>query len=637
MLHINDLTFRIGGRVLLDKATAGIPAGHKVGIVGRNGTGKTTLLRLMLGEITPDDGAISWPKTASIGSVAQEAPGGPESLIETVLAADKERAALLSEAETAADPHRIAEIQIRLSDMGAHAAPARAAQILAGLGFDEAAQQRPCAEFSGGWRMRVALAAVLFTAPDILLLDEPTNYLDLEGTLWLENFLATYPHTVLIVSHDRDLLNKAVTSILHLSEAKLTLYAGGYDTFEETRRERQRLQLKLKKKQDDARKHMEAFVERFRAKASKASQAQSRLKALSKLQPIAAEMENQVTPFRFPNPQARLGNPLIRMEDASVGYSPDKPILRKLNLRLDTDDRIGLLGANGNGKSTLAKFLCGRLDPIGGERRASKKLTYGYFAQHQLDELNPKHSAYDHIAALMPDATEAQKRARVAATGFGSDKANTEAAKLSGGEKARLLFALAAFNAPHLLILDEPTNHLDVDSREALIHALNDYEGAVILISHDRHLIEATADRLWIVRGGTVSPYEGDLDSYRSECLSLAREQRRGGGISKPAQTSSTRQDDRRAAASFRAELAPLRKRVEACERKVGTIAHDIARLDARLGDTSLYEREPALAQSLVKDRGALAKALEEAEVLWLQASEAYEQARHAQKTTDAA
>ncbi len=639
MLHINELTYRIEGRLLFDKATAGIPDGHKVGIVGRNGAGKTTLLRMMLGAVAPDDGSISWPKTAKVGGVAQEAPGGEESLIETVLAADTERAALLAEAETAHDPHRIAEIQIRLNDMGAHAAPARAAQILAGLGFDEAAQQRPCAEFSGGWRMRVALASVLFTAPDILLLDEPTNYLDLEGTLWLENFLASYPHTVLIVSHDRDLLNKCAGSILHLSDGKLTLYSGGYDAFEETRRERQRLQLKLKKKQDDARRHMEAFVERFRAKATKARQAQSRLKALARMQPIAAEIESEVRPLVFPNPAAPLGNPLIRLEEASVGYSPDKPVLSGLNLRLDADDRIGLLGANGNGKSTLAKLLCGRLDTLAGHRRASKKLVSGYFAQHQLDELNPQKSAYEHIAELMPDATEAQKRARVAAVGFGADKADTAAAKLSGGEKARLLFAIASFVKPHLLILDEPTNHLDVDSREALIHGLNEYDGAVILISHDRHLIEATADRLWIVRDGTVKPYDGDLDSYKAECLAATREQRRAvAEETRPAAVPvKSRQEERRAAASARAELAPLRKKIETAEREIDTMAKKIEALDHTLSEPGIYEREPTRAQTLLKDRGALAKALGEAEMVWLELSEDYERARLAQSSAGVA
>ncbi len=629
MLHINELTHRIEGRLLFDRATAGIPAGHKVGIVGRNGTGKTTLLRILSGELAPDDGTVSTPKLARIGGVAQEAPGGPESLIDTVLAADAERAALLREAETATDPARIAEIQLRLNDIGAHSAPARAAQILAGLGFDEETQQRPCSEFSGGWRMRVALASVLFTAPDILLLDEPTNYLDLEGTLWLQSFLASYPHTVLIVSHDRDLLNTSVGAILHLMNGKLTLYSGGYDTFEETLRERQRLQLKLRKKQDEARRHMEAFVERFRAKASKATQAQSRLKALAKMQPIAAEIENGVLPFAFPNPPTRLGNPLIRLENAAVGYAGDRPVLRDLNLRLDSDDRIALLGANGNGKSTLAKLLCGRMDPANGHRRASKKLSVGYFAQHQLDELSPLKSAYDHIAALMPDATEAQKRARTAAAGFGADKADTPAGKLSGGEKARLLFALASFGAPHLLILDEPTNHLDVDSREALIHGLNAYEGAVILISHDRHLIEATADRLWLVQDGSVRVYDGDLDSYNAELLARSRTPKTNGAAGgRRANGGQTRQDQRRAAANARAGLAPLRRRAEALEKEMEKMTAKLAKLDAALSESGLYEREPGKAQELMKERGSLAKALAEAETSWLEASEEYEAAR---------
>jgi ATP-binding cassette subfamily F protein 3 len=638
MLHINDLTHRIGGRLLFDKATTAIPAGYKVGIVGRNGTGKTTLLRILARGIAPDGGTVSMAKLARIGGIAQEAPDGPESLIETVLAADKERAALLAEAESTKDPNRIAEIQLRLNDIGAHSAPARAAQILAGLGFDEQAQQRSCREFSGGWRMRVALASVLFIAPDFLLLDEPTNYLDLEGTLWLQNFLAGYPHTVLIVSHDRDLLNSCVGAILHLSNLKLTLYSGGYDDFEETLRERQRLQLKLKKKQDDARRHMEAFVERFRAQASKARQAQSRLKALAKLQPIAAEIENDVRPLSFPNPRSRLGNPLIRLEEASAGYAPDAPVLRRLNLRLDMDDRIALLGANGNGKSTLAKLLCGRLDPLSGHRRASKKLVFGYFAQHQLDELNPEKSSYDHIAALMPDATEARKRARTAAAGFDAAKADTPAGKLSGGEKARLLFALAAFHEPHLLILDEPTNHLDVDSREALIHGLNAYEGAVILISHDRHLIEATADRLWLVRDGTVIPYDGDLDSYNTSLLARAREQRNGAISGDQRQNAGpSRQDERRLAANARAELAPLKKRIDAYEREIARINREMTALDHALAQTGLYEQTPERALELMKQRGALAKNLSETEMLWLEASEAYENARREQQNAGTA
>ena len=632
MLHINDLSYRIQGRPLFEHATAGIPDGHKVGLVGRNGTGKTTLLRLIGGEIHPDDGAISFPKNATIAHVSQEAPGGPETLLETVLAAHPELAALSAEAETAEDGHRIAEIHTRLSDIDAHSAPARAARILSGLGFDEAAQARPCAEFSGGWRMRVALAGALFAAPDILLLDEPTNYLDLEGTLWLEDFIQGYPHTVLIVSHDRDLLNKAVDSILHLTEKRLAFYTGGYDRFEETRREQQRLQLKLKKGQDDARRKMEAFVERFRAKATKARQAQSRLKALAKMQPIAAEIDSEVVPFRFPSPERPLGNPLIRVENASVGYNPAKPVLRNVNLRLDSDDRVGLLGSNGNGKSTLAKLLCGKLSPLEGLRRASNKLEYGYFAQHQLDELNPKRSAYDHVAELMPDATEAQKRAKVAGIGFGADKSDTASEKLSGGEKARLLFALATFHAPHLLIFDEPTNHLDVDSREALIHALNDYEGAVILISHDRHLLEATVDRLWIVRGGTVTPYDGDIESYRLESLAALKQASRSanGGAGAASDMKRKRDDERRQSAQRRAELAPLRKQMAAHEKHIEALQKKIAAIDLTLGDPAFYEKQAAKAQALTLERGQLAKELKAVEEAWFEASLAYEEAESA-------
>ena len=629
MLHINDLSYRIQGRPLFEHATAAIPDGHKVGLVGRNGTGKTTLLRLIAGEIHADDGAINFPKNATIAHVSQEAPGGPETLLETVMAAHSELASLSAEAETAEDAHRIAEIHTRLSDIDAHSAPARAARILSGLGFDEEAQARPCSEFSGGWRMRVALAGALFAAPDILLLDEPTNYLDLEGSLWLEDFIQNYPHTVLIVSHDRDLLNKAVDSILHLTEKRLAFYTGGYDRFEETRREQQRLQLKLKKGQDDARRKMEAFVERFRAKATKAKQAQSRLKALSKMQPIAAEVDSEVIPFRFPSPERQLGSPLIRVEHASIGYDSARPVLRNVSLRLDCDDRVGLLGANGNGKSTLAKLLCGKLSPLEGHRHASKKLEYGYFAQHQLDELRPKLSAYGHIAELMPDATEAQKRAKVAGIGFGADKADTASEKLSGGEKARLLFALATFHAPHLLIFDEPTNHLDVDSREALIHALNDYEGAVILISHDRHLLEATVDRLWVVRGGTVTPYDGDLESYRLEALAALRQASKGanGGGAVASDMKRKREDERRQSAQRRAELAPLRKEMAGHEKRIDALQKKIAAIDLALGDPSFYEKQAAKAQALTQERGLLAKELKAAEEAWFEASLAYEEA----------
>ena len=630
MLHINELTYRIEGRTILDAATAAIATGHKVGLVGRNGTGKTTLLKLITGDLAPDDGSISTSKGAHIGHVAQEAPGGDATLIEWVLAADSERDRLLAEAETATDAHRIAAIQERLVDIDAHAAPARAAQILSGLGFDEAAQARPCREYSGGWRMRVALAAILFLEPEILLLDEPTNYLDLEGTLWLESYLRTYPHTVLMVSHDRDLLNRAVGHILHLERGKLTLYTGGYDTFEETRREKQRLELKLKKKQDEARRHIEAFITRFKAKASKATQAQSRIKALARMQPIAAEVDERVVPFRLPQPAKMLASPLLVLDNAAAGYQPDRPVLARMNLRIDQDDRIALLGQNGNGKSTFAKLIAGRIAPTAGAMRAANRVEVGFFAQHQLDDLVASQTPYDYAVRLMPDATEAERRARLGTWGFSFDKADTRCEALSGGEKARLLLAITAFRGPHILILDEPTNHLDVDSREALVHALNAYEGAVILISHDRHLVDATVDRLWLVKDGTVKSYDGDMDSYRAELLAErgARAARQRASGAEKVEPRASRTDQRRDAAEKRAQLAPLRKSMQAAEKAVEALAAEIARLDAALADPALFAKDPAKAKSLAIERGRRAKELALAEETWLTATEAFEAAQ---------
>ncbi len=630
MLHINDLTCRIEGRPILNSATAAIPSGHKVGLVGRNGAGKTTLLRLLKGEIAPDDGSISIPRNAKLGHVAQEAPGGDDSLLDWVLSADAERASLLAEAEHATDPHRIAEIQMRLTDIDAHSAPARAARILSGLGFDDNEQRRACREFSGGWRMRVALGAILFLKPDILLLDEPTNYLDLEGTLWLENHLKSYPHTVLIVSHDRDLLNTAVSSILHLDKGKLTLYAGGYDDFEETRREKQRLEMKLMKKQDEQRRHLQTFIDRFKAKASKAAQAQSRVKALAKMQPIAAQVDDRVVPFHFPDPQKVIASPLLRIEKANAGYEPERPILTGIDLRIDNDDRIALLGQNGNGKSTLAKLIAGRLKPLSGNVFGAQKIDVGYFAQHQLDDLQPNATPYDYMVKLMPEATEAQRRTKLGTFGLSAAKADTACGKLSGGEKARLLLALTAFHGPHVLILDEPTNHLDVDSREALIHALMEYNGAVILISHDRHLIEATADRLWLVRNGAVKPYDGDMESYRALLLEergarTAERREENGGEMRASRT-----DQRRAAAEKRAELAPLKKAMLAAEKQIEKLTKEIAALDAVLGNSTIYSTEPQRAQAAAQQRGQFVREQQAAEDAWLAATEAYEEASEA-------
>jgi ATP-binding cassette subfamily F protein 3 len=634
MIRIDNLIYRIEGRLLLDGASAMVPDGHKVGMVGRNGTGKTTLLRLIDGEITPESGSISTSRGARIGGVEQEAPGGDIRVLDCVLAADRERTELLDRAESATDPHEISEIQLRLTDIRAHSAPARAASILHGLGFSSAEHDQPVSEFSGGWRMRIALASVLLSEPDILLLDEPTNYLDLEGTIWLENYIRRYPHTVIMVSHDRDLLNNVAGSIMHLDNGKLTLYVGGYDDFENTLREQQALQSKMRKKQEAHRAHMQAFVDRFRYKAKKARMAQSRLKAIARLQPIPASIEGRVAPFIFPAPAKTLSPPLINLERVSVGYAPGKPVLRNLDLRLDPDDRIGLLGANGNGKSTFAKLIAERLTAQSGTVTRAKKMQVGYFAQHQLDELDATRTAYSYVRELLPDAKDSERRARLGQFGFGVEKADTRIENLSGGEKARMLFALAAFHGPHIMILDEPTNHLDVDSRQALVQSLNDYEGAVILISHDRHLIETSADRLWLCDGGTVKPFEGDLDEYKALVLSG----RKGGGSTTNSLDDAivttpglSKQQRRKQAAAARERLKPLKKVIQDCEGKLLSTRNKISEIDDKLGDTSLYDADPEGAQNLTLERGKLKRVLEGLEEQWLAANEDYE--RHAAST----
>jgi ATP-binding cassette subfamily F protein 3 len=624
MLVIEDLSVRIAGLSLLDGASARVPAGARVGLIGRNGAGKSTLFRVIAGDIAPEHGAIELPARARIGRLPQEAPDGPESLTEIVLAADRERGALLAEAERASDPHRIAEIQTRLADIGAHAAPARAAGILAGLGFSHQDQQRACQEFSGGWRMRVALAAVLFAQPDLLLLDEPTNYLDLEGTLWLEEHIARYPHTVIVISHDRDLLDNAVDSILHLDNRRLTFYRGGYTSFERQRRERQALDQKFARKQEAERKRITAFVDRFRATASKARQAQSRLKLLAKLEPAAARVADEVREIVIPEPERLLSPPIIAFDGVAAAYEPGKPVLRRLTLRIDNDDRIALLGQNGNGKSTLTKLISGRLAPSEGRITRADRLKVAYFAQHQLDELDPAGSAYDHVRRLMPDAPEAKVRARAGAIGFPGAAADTPVAKLSGGEKSRLLLALACFEGPHLVVLDEPTNHLDIDSRAALIEAINGFAGAVILVSHDRYLLEACADRLWLVQNGGVAPFEGDLDDYRR--LVLSKEDEGRDSVAKSDERR-TRSETRRAAAERRAELAPLKRRITAIEADMAKLGKRVGEIDQALADPTLYERDPARAAKLAKERAEAAAALAGAEEQWLELSGEYESA----------
>ncbi len=613
MLMIESISYAVEGRPLFDGATATIPEGYKVGIVGRNGTGKTTLFRLIRGELALEGGDIRLPERARIGGVAQEVPSSETSLLQTVLEADTEREALLAEAETATDPNRIAEVQTRLADIDAWSAEARAASILRGLGFTADEQAMPCSAFSGGWRMRVALAGVLFAAPDVLLLDEPTNYLDLEGALWLETYLVRYPHTVIIISHDRGLLNRSVDHILHLEDRKLTLYTGTYDTFARTRAARLAVQAAAARKTEDKRAHLQSFVDRFRAKASKARQAQSRIKMIEKLETISSPQEAALKAFTFPVPE-ELSPPIINMESASVGYG-DTVVLSRLNLRIDQDDRIALLGRNGEGKSTLSKLLAGKLAPMGGRLTKSSKLRVGYFAQHQVDELHIDETPLDHLRRVRPDEAPGRHRQRLAGFGMNADQVDTAVGRLSGGQKARLSLLLATIHAPHLLILDEPTNHLDMESREALVTALNAYTGAVILVSHDMHLLGLVADRLWLVKDGHVAPYDDDLESYRKLLLSPD-------APAKPTKAAAP------AARATREDMVTLKGDIRRCEERVAKISAMRDKLAKKLADPALYEPGKAgEAEVWQKKYAEVMEALGRAEALWMAALEKLETA----------
>ena len=614
MLRIHDLSFNIDGRPLFEGASATIPTGHKVGLVGRNGAGKTTLFRLIRGELTLDGGKIELPARSRIGGVAQEVPSSGTSLLDTVLEADTERADLMREAETATDPARIAAVQTRLADIDAWSAEGRASAILKGLGFDYDAQQRPCSDFSGGWRMRVALAGVLFAQPDLLLLDEPTNYLDLEGALWLETYLAKYPHTVLIISHDRGLLNRAVGHILHLEDRKLTLYTGGYDSFARIRAEQRAVLAAEATKVAAQRAHMQKFVDRFRAQASKARQAQSRIKLLEKLTPITAPSEAAKHVFTFPPPE-ELSPPILRLDGVSVGYG-GPPVLKGLDLRIDQDDRIALLGRNGEGKSTLSKLLAGKLAGSGQLTRATK-LRVGYFAQHQVDELELDETPLQHLISARPGENPVRLRARLAGFGLMAEQAETIVRRLSGGQKARLSLLLATLDAPHMLILDEPTNHLDIESREALVDALTQYTGAVILVSHDMHLLSLVADRLWLVSGGKVQPFDGDLDAYRSFLLS---------SDDKP---STPKAAAPKRPKPSRDEVAALRAELRKCEARVEKLEDMRSKLATKLADPELYEQGRAGDLAVWNRKYAeVMEALDRAEAMWLAAQDALDKAQ---------
>jgi ATP-binding cassette subfamily F protein 3 len=612
MLRIHDLVFDAWGRRFFDHATVSLPVGAKVGLVGRNGAGKSTLFKLILGQHQAGGGEIDWPKAARIATVEQEHAATPVPLLETVLAADLERASLMAELETA-EPERLGDIYARLNDIDADRAPARAAEILSGLGFTTADLARPMAEFSGGWRMRVAMAAALFAEPDLLLLDEPTNYLDLEGALWLEARLRKYPHSALIISHDRELLDNSVDAILHLTEGKLDYYTGNFSSFEKQRAEKARLQAATRGKMEARREHLQSFVDRFRATASKARQAQSRMKMIAKLEDSPPAIEEHVAPFLLPSPLRPLAPPLIRLEDVAVGYD-GKPLLKRLNLRMDLDDRIGLLGVNGTGKSTFARMIAGDLPILGGHLHRDRRIKVGWFHQHQIEAMDPTDTPLDIIRRALPEASEAQRRSRLAQFGMTVEKVDTTVESLSGGERARLLLNMVAMERPHLLILDEPTNHLDIDSRRALTQAINDYEGAVILITHDRSLMEMVADRLWLVSDGSVAPFDGDMDDYAKFVLDRAR------NANKPAAKAP---NPVATAPVARAAPAPLKRKLEAAEQVLARETKLVAELDDTLAVTSA----PDKIAELEKRRARTVERLGEAEAKWIAAAEAYDAA----------
>jgi ATP-binding cassette, subfamily F, member 3 len=621
MLTLSGVTYRIGKRPLLDQASAQISDGSKVGLVGRNGAGKSTLLDLIRGALQPDSGTVELPRGHRIGFLAQEAPGGTVTPLAAVLAADSERARLLAEREAGAEPLRVAEIETRLVEINAHAAPSRAARILAGLGLDEAMQRRPLDDLSGGWRLRIALAAILFAEPDLLLLDEPTNHLDLEAALWLERFLRNYRRTLLLVSHDRRFLNAVTTVTLHLQRGKLTAYSGGFDAYLRARAEAARRIETLARQQTFERERLQAFVDRFRANATKARQAQSRLKALARLEPIVLPAEEPPARISFPDPP-RLSSPLISLDRVAVGYVPGKPVLSRLDLRLDPDDRIALLGANGNGKTTLARLLAGRLAPMAGRVTRSPKLACGFFAQHQIEEMRAEDSPFDHLSALMRDDPPEAVRARLGSFGFSQEKAFVPVGDLSGGERARLNLALVTHDAPALLILDEPTNHLDIEAREALVQAINDFPGAVVLVSHDWHLLDLLADRLWLVADGTARPFEGDLEDYERQVL----DGRQSGDGARPIEPDpGSRRAARRLAAERRRELEPLRQRARRAEETIARLSREREALDRALARPQSPSGNGTALSDALKRRAELARLIERAEIDWLAAEEAIE------------
>ncbi len=617
MLNLNSITVRLGGRTILDRATAALPPRSRVGLIGRNGAGKTTLMKVVAQLMEADGGTVDMPKNAKIGYIAQEAPSGQTTPFEEVLKADVERAALMDEEEHTDDHHRIGEIHERLIAIDAHAAPARASRILVGLGFDEDMQHRPLDSYSGGWKMRVALAALLFSEPELLLLDEPSNHLDLEATMWLESFLKSYRATMVLISHERDLLNNVVDHILHLEGGKTTLYPGGYDAFERQRAERLAQLASAQAAQDAQRAKLQDYVARNSARASTAKQAQSRAKMLAKMQPIASISEDPSLTFDFPSPDA-LKPPLVTLDMAAVGYSAT-PVLQRLNFRLDPDDRVALLGRNGNGKTTLARLLAAQLPAMEGGISVSGKMRVGYFTQYQVEELDRDDTPLEHMTRMMKGMSPGAVRAQLGRFGFSGNKAITQVGKLSGGERARLALALITRDAPHMLILDEPTNHLDVDAREALVQALNAYDGAVVIVSHDRHMIELTADRLVLVDEGTAQEFSGTLDDYTDLILK---------GATKGSAPKRDKKEERKAAAAAREKEAAARKAVAATENEIAKLGERRSAVERAMFDPkSATGSDAKLTMSeLMKLRAEISTKIETLEAEWLEAGALIEQ-----------
>ncbi|WP_221066675.1 ATP-binding cassette domain-containing protein [Methylomagnum ishizawai] len=623
MINFKAVALRRGQRLLFENASFTIHKGEKVGITGANGAGKSSLFGLLLDTLHPETGEFSMPPGLEIAHVAQETPASPSTALDYVMDGDRELRQIeaeLGRAEAVGDGVALAHAHGRFETVGGYDAPARAAKLLNGLGFAPGDERRAVSEFSGGWRMRLNVAQALMCRSDVLLLDEPTNHLDLDAVIWLQDWLVAYPGTLLLISHDRDFLDDLTDHILHIEHQGLTLYTGNYSAFETRRAEILAQQQSSYERQQREIAHVRSFVDRFRAQATKARQVQSRLKALSRMELIAQAQVDSPFEFAFLTPE-KLPSPLLKLDDAAGGYG-EKTIFSGAKLTVNPGDRIGLLGPNGAGKSTLVKLLAGELPLLAGKRLAAQDLKIGYFAQHQLEQLRPEHSALWHLQKLDPKATEKDLRNFLGGFGFRGDQALDPIAPFSGGEKSRLALALLIYQRPNLLLLDEPTNHLDLNARDALSLALQDYRGALIVVSHDRYLLRTVADDLWLVADGGMDVFSGDLEDYRL-WLSARRNAR---DSAKPAAPS--RKDQRKSDADRRKALRPLRLALEKAEAAMEQLAARKQALETRLADPELYLAEAkARLQAVLLEKAGVEKSLEEAEVAWLEAGEALEAA----------